>query len=264
MGLMIKNLPFFNVGANSVASLELDRGMTYNRIVLQLGGTTFPKTDIDRIVCKLNGKIFYDVTGSRLDSINKYRGLADDASYLTVDFSEPTAKTVGGELIGGIGTAEGVSSFTMEVTIGGATAPTLQSWAIIGPPRPLGRVLAMVHHPVTFSAGGKFPVVLPHGPEAGHLIKRVHFFHSNMTSLEVKKNGLLIGEELDSAVVEFVQAEYGRAPQSGLYVYDPVVSGNQRDAVVTGNARSMSFNVTVSASDTVDVYGEFLADLARL
>ena len=262
--ITVKNLPFFNVVADGVASLELPLGMTYNRILLKLGGTTFTKAMMTRIVAKLNGKNFYDITGSRLDTINKYRGISDDASFLTLDFNEPFAKTVGGMLSGAIGTAAGVNKFTLEVTIAGATAPTLESWSMQSEPMPLGIIHAFVHHPVTFSAAGKFPIVLPHGPQAGHLIERIHFFHTNMTALEVKKNGLLIFEEMETAVNEFIQKEYKKTPQSGHFVYDPIVTNDLKRVVDTANAQSLQFNVTVSASDTIDVYAEYATQLDRL
>lgn len=262
--ITIKNLPFYNVAANSVASLELPLGMTFHRIILELGGTSFTKANISRIVAKLNGKIFYDVTGSRLDSINQYRGLTANASYLTIDFSEPFAKTIGGMGGGAIGTVAGVNSFTLEVTIGAATAPTLASYSMLSESRPLDTIMALVHHPVTFSAAGKYPVVLPHGPSVAHLIKRIHFFHSNMTTLEVKKNGLLIFEEITDAVNDFIQTEYNKVPQSGLFVYDPIVTNDLKRVVDTANAQSMQFNVTVSASDTVNIMAEYITLLGNL
>lgn len=258
-----KNLPFFNVTATGVASLELEKGYTYHRIILKLGGTTFTKAMITRIVGKINGKIFYDITGSYLDAINKYKGIADDASYLTIDFTEPNAKTVGGMATGAIGTSQGVKSFTLEVTISGATAPTLESWAMVSEPKPLGLIHGIVSHPVTFSAAGKFPITLPHGPEAAHLIKRVHFFHSNMTSLEVKKNGLVIFEEMATAINEFIQEEYGKAPQTGLYAYDPCINNDFSRVLDTSNAQTLQFNTTVSAADTVNVYVEAIGIIEK-
>lgn len=258
-----KNLPFFNVVASGVASLELELGMTYNRIILELGGTTFTKAMITDIKAKLNGKTFYNITGSRLDDVNEYRGLASDASYLTIDFVEPFAKTIGGMYGGGIGTAQGVSSFTLEVTIAGATAPTLASYSMLSAPKPLGLIMGMVHHPVTFSAAGKYPITLPYGPSAMHLIKRVHFFHTNMTQLEVKKNGVEIFEEITIAVNEFIQGEYEKVPQSGLYVYDPIVNNDLSRVVNTANATSLQFNPTVSAADTINVYAELIGLLAN-
>ena len=255
-----KNLPFFNVVGDGVASLELPLGMTYHRIALELGGT-FTKAMITNIVAKLNGKIFYEITGSRLDSINKFRGLTDSTHYLTIDFTEPNAKTLGGMNIGAIGTAEGVRSFTLEITIAGATAPTLDSYSMLTEPQSLGLIYGLISHPVTFSATGKYPVVLPHGVEAKHLIKRVYFFHTNMTTLEVKKNGLLVYEDMASAISEYLNEEYGNTWQSGLYVYNPVINRDMSRVLRTDNAQSLQFNVTVSAADTVNIYNNVLAGL---
>lgn len=262
--ITVKNLPFFNVVASGVASLELPLGMTFNRIILKLGGTAFTKAMITKIVAKLNGKNFFEITGAYLDKINTYRGLTANAAYLTIDFNEPFAKTVGGMYAGAIGTAQGVNSFTLEVTIAGATAPTLESWSMISEPQALGLINALVSHPATFSAAGKFPIVLPHGPNAGHLIERVHFFHTNMTALEVKKNGLLIFEEMAIAINEFIQTEYKHVPQTGLYVYDPIVAHDLARVVDTANAQSLQFNVTVSAADTVNIYAEYATRIERL
>lgn len=252
-----KNLPFFNVVASGIATLNLELGPTYQRIILVLGGT-FTKAMITQIICKLNGKAFYTITGSCLDSINKYKGIKDAAGYLTIDFSEITAKTPDGMYAGGVPTAKGVKAFTLEVTIAGATAPTLESYSEISAPRELGLIAGITHHPVTFSAAGKYPIVLPYGPSAQHLIKRVHFFHTNMTHLEVKKNGVVIFGEMPLAVNSFIQGEYGEAPQSGLFVYDRVQSGDMNQVLNTANATMLQFNPTVSASDTINVYAELV------
>jgi len=162
---------------------------------------------------------------------------------------------------GAIGTAKGVRSFTVEVTIAGATAPTLASYSMVTEPQELGLISGLISHPVTFSAAGKFPIILPHGVEAKHLIKRVHFFHTNMTSLEVKKNGLLIYEDMGLSVTEFIMEEYEKTWQSGLYVYDPVVNQDMSRVLRTDNAQSLQFNVTVSDADTISIYNNVLASL---
>lgn len=262
--ILRKLQPFFNVVADGVASIELELGMTYNRIVLNLGGTAFTKAMITNIKGKINGKLFYEISGTRLDTLNKYKGIYDSANYLTIDFTEINAKTVGGEFLGAIGTAEGVDSFTLELTIAGATAPTLTGHALVSPPRPLMPVMAMVHHPVTFSAGGKYPIQLPYGRDSNPLIKRLHFFHSNMTELEVKKNGVEIFEDVPVAINEFLQQEYGLVPQAGLFVYDSVMTKNQQEMLKTSDARTFQISPTVSAADAIDVYAELLADINQL
>ena len=258
-----KNVPFFNVVATGKATLELPIGMTYERIILKLGGTSFTKSMITRIVAKLNGKIFYDITGDHLDAINQYRGLTANAAYLTIDFVEPFAKTLGGMSAGGIGTASGVNSFIIEVDISGATAPTLESWSQLAPPMPLGQINGLIPYPATFSTSGKYPVILPHGKEAAFLIQRVHFFSSVMTTLEVKKNGLIIYEAMDSTTNDFIQTEYKKVSQSGLYVYDPCVNNDLSQVVDTSTAQSLQFDVTVSASGVVSVYSEVIGLLGN-
>lgn len=258
--LLQKNLPFFNVVANGVASLSLPLGMTYERIVFTLGfgsGGAFTKAMMTDIKVKLNGKVIVQTTGTRLDTINKYKGIYDDASHLTLDFTEVRARDEVGQSLGAITTASGVSNFTIEVTITGANAPTLESHSLLSAPRQLGVIHKMLHYPVTFSAGGTFPIVLPYGTNGGALIKRVHFFHANMTGLEVKKNGLVLHESV-TAINEFLQREYQKTPQAGLYCFDALLDNNSTQMLLTADARSMEWKPTVSAGDTIDVQVEFL------
>jgi hypothetical protein len=262
--LLQKNLPFFNVVGTGVATLNLPLGMTYERIIMVLGGTTFTKDMITDIKCKLNGKVFYQTTGTRLDLINKYKGLANDATHLTIDFTELFARDEVGQSIGAIGTLQGVASFTIEVTISGATAPTLDSYSQLSGPKNLGVVNKMLNYPTSSSVGGKVPIVLPFGVNGGSILKRVYFFHGgNMTGLEVKKNGLVIHESTQS-VNEFIQKENRKVPQTNLWVYDPIVDNNQSGMVVTADARSMEFNVTLSAADAIMAYGEYVDQLGNL
>lgn len=255
--LLTKNLPFLNVVASGVASLQLPLGMTYERIVLVLGGTTFTKAMMTDIKVKLNGKVILQSTGSRMDTINKYKGIFDAAGFLTIDFTEIKARDEVGQSVGAIPTAGNVSNFTIEITIAGATAPTLESYSQLSGPRSMGTVCKMLHFPATFSAGGKFPIQLPYGKNGGALFKRVHFFGATVTGLEVKKNGLVIHESTE-AINEFIQKEFGRVPQADVYTYDAIVEGNSSQLLVTADATSMEWNVTVSGSGTVDVQVEML------
>ena len=79
--------------------------------------------------------------------------------------------------------------------------------------------------------------------------------------LEVKKNGLLVYEDMASAISEYLNEEYGNTWQSGLYVYNPVINRDMSRVLRTDNAQSLQFNVTVSAADTVNIYNNVLAGL---
>lgn len=260
---ILKNLPFFNVVATGVASLSLPLGMTYERIILELGGTAFTKAMITDLKAKINGKVIWQTTGSKLDLMNKYRGLATDATHLVMDFTEIFARDEVGQSLGAIGTAQGVSTFTLEVTITGATAPTLESWSVLSGPKNLGVINKLLSYNVTIGAAGKFPIQLPYGKQGGSIIKRVNFFHANMTDLEVKKNGLVI-HDTKKAINEYFQTENKRAPQAGLYVADFIVDNNQSGMLVTADAQSMEWNATVSAADVITVQVEYLDLLNNL
>lgn len=263
--LLIKNLPFTNVVASGVASVSLPVGMSYNRIFLQLGGTTFTKSMITDLKVRLNGKTIIQNTGARTDGINAYRSRGSNANFLIIDFTEPTAKLMSEQYIGNINTASGVSSLTLEVTISGATAPTLDSWSELGPPAPLGVVLKQIPFTTSFGGSGKFPQKLIDVANRGAIIKRVHFFHGgNVSALEVKKNGIVIHDNVPTAVNSFYQLDYKKTAQANMYTYDPCLDDNYVNAIKTQDATSLEFNLTTTAADTVTAVLEVLDLLANM
>ena len=263
--LLVKNVPFSNVVGNGTATVNLPVGMSYNEIILALGGTTFTKAMLTGIRVKVNGKIIYNQIGSRLDSMNQYRGLTASAGFLTIDFTEPKAKTMVEQYLGNINTASGVSSVTVEVDIAGATAPTLDSWAELGPPAKLGVLAKQIPFSQSFSSSGKLPMKLIDITNRGALIKRVHFAHGgNLSAMEVKKNGIVIWDNVPTAACSFWQGEYGKAAQANIYTYDPCADNNYANAVKTADATSMEFNPTFSAADSVTAVMEVLDILSNM
>lgn len=262
--LLIKNLPFTNVVANGVATVSLPVGMSYNRIFLQLGGT-FTKAMITDIKVRLNGKVIFQNTGSRLDLVNTYRKRGVSASFLVIDFVEPDAKDMSEQYVGNLNTAQGVSSLTLEVTIAGATSPTLDSWAEVGPPAPLGVIAKQLLFTTSFGGSGKFPFKIIDVANRGAIVKRVHFAHGgNVTALEVKKNGVVIHDNVTTAVNTFYQLDYNKTAQTNLYTYDPCLDNNYTNAIKTQDMVSLEFNLTTSAADTVTAVVEVLDLLGNM
>lgn len=262
--LLIKNLPFTNVVANGVATVSLPVGMSYNRIFLQLGGT-FTKAMITDIKVRLNGKVIFQNTGSRLDLINTYRKRGVSANFLVLDFTEPNAKDMAEQFIGNLNTAQGVSSLTIEVTIAGATNPTLESWSEVGPPAPLGVIAKQLLFTTSFGGSGKFPFKLIDVANRGAIVKRVHFAHGGqVTALEVKKNGIVIHDNVTTAVNTFYQLDYGKTAQTNLYTYDPCVDDNYTNAIKTQDMVSLEFNLTTGGADTVTAVLEVLDLLGNM
>lgn len=263
--LLIKNLPFTNVVASGVATASLPVGMSYNRILLRLGGGAFTKSMITDIKVRMNGKVIYQNTGTRLDLINTYRGRAVGAAFIVIDFTEPNAKLMSEQFIGNLNTAQGVSSLTIEVTISGATTPTLESFSEVGPPAPLGVVAKQLLFTTSVGGSGKFPFKLIDVANRGAIIKRVHFAHGgNVTELEVKKNGVVIHDNIPTAVNSFYQLDYKKAAQTNLYTYDPCVDDNYTNAIKTQDMVSLEFNVTTSGADTITACLEVLDLLGNM
>ncbi len=80
VGKLLRNgLPFSNVVASGVATANITPGRTIERIILQLGGTTFTKAMLTLVELKANGRTFFKGSATQIDKVNKYRGIADDA-----------------------------------------------------------------------------------------------------------------------------------------------------------------------------------------
>lgn len=258
--------PFLNVVASGVATLRLPRwANTVTRLVMRLGGTTFTKAMITDIKIKIGARVVYNVSGPRLDSINKYRGIYDHANFLTIDFTERDATgDVRPKEVGGYDLTTFADEVTVEVTIAGATAPTLEAVAFLTPPQGNPFIKKLVYVPASSAVAGKFPVqIFPKGA----LIQRVHFFYGgtdwtgsangNLSRLEVKKSGYVIWDA-DCLTARFMQQEYRKVPQSKVYTYDPILDNNMSGALVTADATSMEFNTFLTAADSLHCYMELL------
>ena len=259
---LLQLLPFMNVAANTTATLSLPLGDTYERLLLELGGTTFTKAMLTGIRVRVNAKVVHECTGAQLDLINSYCGLAADAKFLALDFSEIFARDQVGQSIGALGTASGVQNVTIEIDIGAATAPTLKAHALVSGAKAIDVLNKMLRYPFNIGATGKTPITLPYG-QNGSLIKRVYIFSANMTALEVKKNGITI-HDTTKLVNEFWQKENRKTPQAGLWVFDPIVDNNMGDVLNTADAQTFEFNVTLSAPEAITVLVEYIDVLQNL
>jgi hypothetical protein len=258
--------PFLNVVATGVATLRIPKfANTLTRLVMILGGTTFTKAMITDIKIKIGARLVYNVTGSRLDAINKYKGIFDAANFLTIDFTERDATgDIRPKEVGGYDLTTFADDLTVEVTIAGATAPTLEATAFLTPPQGNPMITKLVYVPASSAVAGKFPVqIFPRGA----LIKRVHFFYGgadwgattdgNLNRLEVKKSGYVIWDAT-CRDARFFEQEYRKAPQSKLYVYDPILDNNMSGLLTTADATSMEFNTYLTAADTLNCYLELI------
>jgi len=284
MSLPIRKLSQFpNVAASSVATLSLDelRGNSIHGIVLEQSGTSFTKAHMTEIKVSVGGKsIIHGIAGDQLQDLNDYDGLSATSDYVGIWFGDPTARTIFGQHLTDLDLSYyDQAGAVLEVTIGGATAPALQAYAVLGPPKAamglqyseadVAMTRALIRTVATPSAAvTKQSYSIGLGSSAGAAVRKIGMFHSNLTSVEYKKNGIAIHDDVSAALNNYLQAEFARVPQSGLYVLDHIVDANQGGADQTidssGRPFPMQVNLTTSGADTVTVFADVRAALQLL
>lgn len=266
-------LPFSNVVASGTATNNITPGRTLEKLTLKLGGTSLTKAMLSSVKIKANGKVIREGSGTQLEAINAYRGKTANAAYLDLSFADATLLSEFDRAVSAFDTSIGIANITTEVTIAGATAPTLtpilhESSAQkdrSGNAAPFAPLLEKIlSYPFSIANGGTLPFTVPFGPQSGAVIKRVHVFHGgNMTGATVKQDGLIVHESL-TAENSFEQTQHGRVPQTNCYTIDFVVDGNIRKALDTRDARSLEWLLAFSAADTGTILVEYLDTLGNL
>lgn len=264
---------FTNVVATGEASNQIAIGKTLNNFQLKLGGTAFTKAMISMVKMKANGKVIYEGSGTQIDTINKYRGMTANAAYLDIAFEDLVGLDIADRQVGSFDTSMGIAQLTTEVTIAGATAPTLAGFVYEQAPQrqadgsvsPLAGLIAKtLRYPFAQATGGTLPVNLPFGPVNGAIIKRIHVFHGgNMTGCTVKEDSVVIHESL-KADNEYEQTRQGRVPQTNCYTIDFVIDGDMRKALDATKSKSLELLPTFSAADSGYVIVEYLDRLGNL
>lgn len=266
-------LPFSNVVATGTATNNITPGRTLENFKLKLGGTSLTKAMISNLKLKANGKVIVEASGSELDKINAYRGETVNAAYLDLSFADYSLNNEFDRMVSAFDTSLGIQNITTEVSIAGATAPTLTPIVIESASQkargneyqPYAPLLAkLLRYPYNIASGGKLPITVPFGPQQGAIIKRLHVFHGgNMTGATVKQDGLVIHESL-RAENEQEQVRQKRVPQANVYTIDFVLDGDIRKALDTRDARSLEWLFDFSAADTGTVLVEYIDVLGNL
>ena len=279
--------PFNNVGANQLAVTKYrppSNQASLFGVVLTLGGTAFTEAHLNSIRIRAPGgkDLIPQISGARLRDLWEYQGgtWPTAQNQVPIMFGDPFARTKAGQHVGNFDHSIYPGDLTIEIDVGAATAPTLQAHAMVDPPKARmglgygeGEVLrhrALIETVLTPSAAvSKQAQSIGIGSSAGALLKRIAFFHTNMTSLQVKKEGLIVFEDVAISLNEFIQRDvFARVPQSGLFVYDRIVDGAVREAGTTvqrdGRIFNWQFELSTSAADTINVFADVLIALPQL
>lgn len=267
-------LPYANVVASGTATNNVTPGRTLETLRLKLGGTNFTKAMMSLIRIKANGKTIIEGTGTELDKLNAYRGPSQNANFLDIQFADFSQLSELDKQVGSFDTSRGIANITTEVTIAGATAPTLtpiliesaQQKTAGGDASPFADVMSkFLRYPFNISTGGRLPVTVPFGPQNGAIIKRLHVIQNtgNMTGATVKEDGLVIHESI-KAENDLSQTLMGRVPQTNFYTIDFCLDGNVRKALDTRSAKSLEWLFDFSAADSGNIIVEYLDTLGNL
>lgn len=257
-------LSLANVVASGIATGNITPGRTLNNLRYKLGGGALTKAMITALILKANGKIIVNTNGSDLDKINAYRGETVNAAYLDVPFSDYRMEDEIDRHVGAFDTSMGISQITQEVTIAGATTPSLSTILTESAAQKdtsgaaaayAGLIAKLLQWPFNVSTGGQLSIQLPYGAQSGSIIKRLHFFNTNITSMLIKEDGLTIHESTSAENSAYL-TRMGRAPQSGVYHVDFCVDGKAVNGLDTRRSKSLEVLATFSGSDSGRVYAE--------
>lgn len=268
--------PFNNVVADGVATIDFGDliGRTVDRITLQLGGTALTKAMLSNIRILANNKPIFEDSGSRTDDRNEYRGITADASFLSLDFSEIRSHSNADKYAGALDTrGAGIVKLTGEVTIAGATAPTLAAQAEVRPspqssnPVYNGLLAKVMNRTQNFAAAGEFLFAMPLRADPNTRVKRVFLHGATVTAARVKKTyANQVTDEIFKATDaqnDRRQTEYGRTPQANVFCIDFMPDGNVQDCLRLGDAQAMQWFLTTSGAGNVVIVTELLDPLAN-
>lgn len=271
--------PFNNVVATGTAICDLNKflGSVLEKITLTLGGGSLTKAMLTLIQLKANGKVIFETTGSFLDSANLFNTAATtDATILKIDFMDRKARTTNAFQAGAIDLSKdsGITSLRLEVTIAGATTPTLIGFADLSPPTNdpaeagLRWLIARKHRAtISISAAGTFALPIPHLDPAGggSNFRRIYIYSSTCTGIKTMREGVT-EHELLKLQNEASQKDNSKAPQTNLVVFDPTqdgqLSGRTWDTRPGSGVRSAQFYATFSGAETITVETDELIPFA--
>lgn len=266
-------------GTASLTTAQL-QGYSVHGIVLERGGTAFTNANISSVRARINGKDIVNLlSGSQLAAMNDYEGFTDVSNYTCLFFGDPSAETTRGKHLGDLDCDVYDYPIEIEVDINGATAPTLQAYALVGVPklqmgigytkeqaaivRALIRTQIQPAAAVTRNAYG-----ISIGSSPGARIRRIWFFHANLTSVDLMKQSLIKWQDASVALNNAIAQQFARTPQAGLYVLDRILDGNQGESETTVSPNGKQWNVqvslTTSAADTITAFADVFTTVPGL
>lgn len=155
MKIFLRQPTVKNVAAGSRFTAEIPVGRTIERLIFQLGGTTFDATLLNLVRVLVNGKVIVELSGAEILALNDHYNRGDiDGNLFSLWFTRPEMNDSQQRAIAGLGTAD-VQTLTVEGDIAaGAVAPTVTLYSEESGARNLGAFVYIRRFPRSFAAGG--------------------------------------------------------------------------------------------------------------
>lgn len=234
-----------NVAPGSTATLRIPaEDFTLIGIKLDLSGTTFDKTKIDKVKVKVGPRVIWELTYDQLNKVNNYKNDADSLRTLMLDFTERDQAIFPVKEVGGLDLMAllAVGEVFVDIQINAAAVnPKIDATGYFEARQGGAGALVLKHVPFVFAtnAAGRFTLPLN---LRGALIKRLWLHYTgtnfsastngNVNRVEVKKNGIVIFDQTDLSN-RFDQGRFKKIPQSNLYVVDFLADNNHDAHVAT-------------------------------
>lgn len=268
-----------NVGPSQRVTIRVPLGVTYNKIVLFLGGN-INTTLITNIVWRLNGseRIRWN-TAAQMVAANLYNRLTSDPQVLEFNFVETRGKDEAAMTMGTYAaTAEaGVQDLVLEFDLGAyvvTAASTVKAVAEVDVPSANRLIVRNRFTQRVLGGATEEQIILPSGLN-GEQIKRMYFFGTlaQLNFVRVRREGADEFESITQAQAEFFQKTYQKVPQAGLFVVDftehdlmghmlntsQIIGSDGKPKVI----QNLDIRLNVNAGGTWNIYTESITTNER-
>lgn len=268
-----------NITPNGRATVRIPLGVTYNRFYILCRGNILANL-LTNIVLKINGSERHRWrTQAQLLARNLYAGGVTDAQRLTLDFINRHAKSYEAQTMGALAaTAEaGVQDVVIEFDIGNYVvnaASTVEIYADTDPPSANRLIVRNRYFQKVLAGAVEEQIIIPFGLN-GEQLQRIYIFGptANINFVRIRREGSDEFEDVRVGDNEFMQREFGRAPQAGLMVVDFIENNIMSDmlntAVVIGGdgkarpVQNLDIRLNTNVGGTFDIYTESITSNDR-
>jgi hypothetical protein len=257
---------------------EVPQGDVIDGFLLKFTGTTNSSSNLNAVRVIIGGKDAVNVSGPQMDKINGYLGHPANATYMPIWFADPLAATRQAYSETALDTLNRTYSniqIVLEYDGGQSSDANVEARLMVGSQKvgpkeqmeDIRDTFRALLHSQENLASGVADFQLPLGTEAGASIHRAYFFGSNITEVEVKRDGVNLMDRLPVADIRYVQS-HERTPQTDMQAFDPILSNLHSRSVPTlrpnGTAAPFRWILNLSAGETVEAISDIATTINRL